>query len=264
MFFLGVDIGSSATKLIAIDENSNIAGRSVVQLGTGTSGVERAVAGFYESSGIRRDEIGRVTVTGYGRSQFTDADSQISEISCHARGMVFLKPSVRTIIDIGGQDIKVIKVNEKGTIQHFTMNDKCAAGTGRFLDVMSKVLDVPISEMGSLDKQADTVLAISNTCTVFAESEVISKLSSGNSIPNIVAGIHQSVARRVAGLAFRNGMETDIALSGGVALNSGMIRALEKELNHDIVIPDDPQLTGALGAALFAAENAAQTTQKEE
>jgi predicted CoA-substrate-specific enzyme activase len=254
MFFLGVDIGSSATKLIAIDKDCGVAGRSVVQLGTGTSGVERAVAQFYESSGIKRDEIAWITVTGYGRSQFSEANNQISEISCHAKGMVFLKPSVRTIIDIGGQDIKVIKVDARGGIQNFTMNDKCAAGTGRFLDVMSKVLDVPIGELGDYDAKADAVLTISNTCTVFAESEVISKLSSGNSIPNIVAGIHQSVARRVAGLAFRNGIEKEIALTGGVAQNSGMIRALEKELKCGIVIPADPQVAGALGAAIFAYE----------
>jgi predicted CoA-substrate-specific enzyme activase len=254
MFFLGVDIGSSATKLIAIDKDYNIAGRSVVQLGTGTVGVERAVQQFYESSGIRRDEIGWITVTGYGRSQFSEANNQVSEISCHARGMVFLKPSVRTIIDIGGQDIKVIKVDAKGGIQNFTMNDKCAAGTGRFIDVMSKVLDIPIGEMGDYDAKSDAALTISNTCTVFAESEVISKLSSGHSIPNIVAGIHQSVARRVAGLAFRNGMEKEIALTGGVARNSGMVRALNKELKDNIVIPDDQQVTGALGAAIFACE----------
>jgi predicted CoA-substrate-specific enzyme activase len=255
MVFLGVDIGSSATKLIAIDNEYKIAGRSVVQLGTGTAGVERAVQQFYESSGIKRDEIGWITVTGYGRSQFSEANNQISEISCHAKGMVFLQPSVRTIIDIGGQDIKVIKVvDARGGIQNFTMNDKCAAGTGRFLDVMSKVLDVPIGEMGSLDAQSDTILTISNTCTVFAESEVISKLSSGNSIPNIVAGIHQSVARRVTGLALRNGIEKEVALTGGVAQNSGMVRALNKELKYNIVIPEDPQVIGALGAAIFALE----------
>lgn len=252
MYYLGIDIGSSATKLIAINKNKEIIGRSVIQLGTGTAGVERAIAQFYKSTGLIRADISQLVVTGYGRVQFADADDQFSEISCHAKGINCLQPNVRTIIDIGGQDTKIIKIFENGAIQNFTMNDKCAAGTGRFLDVMSKVLDVDISEMGKQDALATEILPISNTCTVFAESEVISKLSAGHKIPNIIAGIHQSVARRVAGLAFRNGIEKQVALTGGVAQNSGIVRALERELNCELTIPKDPQITGALGAALFA------------
>lgn len=252
MYFMGVDIGSSATKLIAIDENRNIIGRAVVQLGAGTSGVEKALEDLYLSSGIEKDQIQMVIATGYGRLTFQGADDQISEISCHAKGINFILPSVRTLIDIGGQDTKVIQLNGKGKIQQFAMNDKCAAGTGRFLDVMSRVLDVGLSELGHVDAQAKEILPISNTCTVFAESEVISKLSSGNQIPDIVAGIHQSVARRVAGLVLRVGITPDVCLTGGVAQNSGIIRALETELKCRLVIPQDPQLTGALGAALLA------------
>lgn len=254
MVFLGIDIGSSATKLIAIDQNKKIVGRSVIQLGTGTSGVERAVTQFYESTGLKQSDISRIVATGYGRVQFTGADEQVSEISCHAKGIHFLCRDVRTIIDIGGQDTKVIRIGDKGIIQNFTMNDKCAAGTGRFLDVMSKVLDVEISRMGDVDSQAQQFLTISNTCTVFAESEVISKLSAGHTIPDIIAGIHESVARRVAGLAFRNGIEPEVALTGGVAQNSGIIRALERELKCKLKITEDPQVSGALGAALFALE----------
>ncbi|AOT71308.1 acyl-CoA dehydratase activase [Geosporobacter ferrireducens] len=255
MFFLGIDIGSSATKLVVIDKNKNIVGRSVVQLGTGTSGVENAVSNLYISHDFNPNDITGSVVTGYGRKQFRSADTEISEISCHAKGVSHLCPSVRTIIDIGGQDTKIIRIDEKGKIQDFTMNDKCAAGTGRFISVMSKVLDVDIADMGSIDKEATEIISISNTCAVFAESEVISKLSSGFSIPNIVAGIHQSVARRVAGLAYRNRIEPVLALTGGVAQNMGMIRALEQELNNQLIIPYEPQLTGALGAALFALEN---------
>ena len=255
MLFLGIDIGSSATKLVVIDENRDIVGRSVVQLGTGTSGVENAISNLYATHDFRPEDIMGSVVTGYGRKQFGSADTEISEISCHAKGVSHLCPSVRTIIDIGGQDTKVIRIDSNGKIQDFTMNDKCAAGTGRFISVMSKVLDVDIADMGFIDKKATEVISISNTCAVFAESEVISKLSSGCSIPNIVAGIHQSVARRVAGLAYRNRIEPDIALTGGVAQNTGMIRALEQELNDRLIIPCDPQLTGALGAALFALDH---------
>jgi predicted CoA-substrate-specific enzyme activase len=254
MLFLGIDIGSSATKLVVIDENKNIVGQSVVQLGTGTSGINSAVYNLYASNNFKSEDIMGSVVTGYGRKQFKGVETEVSEISCQAKGVNHLCPTVRTIIDIGGQDTKVIRINDKGKIQDFTMNDKCAAGTGRFISVMSKLLDIDIDCMGLIDKKSTETISISNTCAVFAESEVISKLSSGVSIPNIIAGIHQSVARRVAGLAHRNIIVPDVALTGGVAQNTGMIRALEQELDNQLIIPQDPQLTGALGAALFALE----------
>jgi len=252
MYFLGIDIGSSSTKLIAIDEGKNIVGRTVVQLGTGTNGVSRALNMFYTDTGLKRDDIVMVVATGYGRLTFSSADYQISEISCHAKGVHHVLPDVRTIIDIGGQDTKVIHNNDTGGIQHFVMNDKCAAGTGRFLDVMSKVLDLTLTQLGEVDAKAEHILPISNTCAVFAESEVISKLAEGHPIPDILAGIHQSVSKRVAGLVRNIGVHPDVALTGGVAQNSGIIRSLEKELKCNLRIPIDPQITGALGAALFA------------
>ncbi len=260
MYYLGIDIGSSATKLIAIDDNEKIIGRSVIQLGTGTSGVPAAVKAFYENSGLKSSDIAYTVATGYGRQNFVQADAEVSEISCHARGIHHLLPDVRTIIDIGGQDTKAIQISSRGTIQQFSMNDKCAAGTGRFLDVMSKVLDVGLDKLGEVDAQHTEISPISNTCTVFAESEVISKLSSGTPIPNVLSGIHQAVARRVAGLTLRNGIKTDVALTGGVAQNKGIIRALEQELNCTLIIPPDPQITGALGAALIAREKYLQQT----
>lgn len=254
MYYLGIDIGSSATKLIAVDEQGAVAGRSVVQLGTGTSGVGEAVEALYRSSGLRREEIALSVATGYGRMTCTEAQLQLSELTCHARGVYHLQPQVRTIIDIGGQDTKVIHIGPRGSIREFAMNDKCAAGTGRFLDVMSRVLNIELSQLGAVDAQAGEVLPISNTCTVFAESEVISKLSAGSPIPDVLAGIHQAVAKRVAGLAYRVGVEPQVCLTGGVARNSGIIRALERELKCDLLVPQDPQLTGALGAALLARE----------
>lgn len=261
MYFLGIDIGSSATKLIAIDEEKIIVGRSVVQLGTGTSGVPAAIEALFLNSGLKAEDIAMTVATGYGRQTCAQADTEVSEISCHAKGIHHLLPNVRTIIDIGGQDTKAIQISPKGSIQQFAMNDKCAAGTGRFLDVMSKVLDVGLDRLGEVDAQHTEISPISNTCTVFAESEVISKLSAGTPIPDVLAGIHQAVAKRVAGLVLRNGIIPEIALTGGVAQNAGIIRALSEELKCTLCIPDDPQITGALGAALIAREKYLKQTE---
>jgi len=252
--FLGVDIGSASTKIIAIDSDTNIVAKSVVQQGTGTIGIDKALNDIYGNYNIKKDECANIVATGYGRLTFESASLQMSEITCHAKGIKKILPNVHTIIDIGGQDSKAIHINDSGIIQQFVMNDKCAAGTGRFLEVMSRILGLDISELGPVSETAQQVLSISSTCTVFAESEVISRLSEGKSIPDIIAGIHQSVAKRVAGLTLRVGLNEDVTLTGGVAKNIGIISALEKELKVKLVIPPEPQITGALGAALIAFE----------
>lgn len=183
------------------------------------------------------------------------ADKQISEISCHAKGIYFLHPEARTIIDIGGQDAKAIRLDAKGNIGQFVMNDKCAAGTGRFVDVMSRVLEIPLSEMGNVHFKATEWAFVSSTCTVFAESEVISLLSQGVSRENIVAGVHQSVASKACSLVYRVGVNDDIVMCGGVAQNPGAVDAIRKQLNKPVIVAQNPQVTGALGAALFAYEN---------
>lgn len=254
MHFLGVDIGSSATKMVALDEADNVVAKSVVPLGTGTAGVEKALQQLYTETDLRPKDCSYTVATGYGRLTFEAADFQMSEITCHAKGIKRLVPAVHTIIDIGGQDSKAIQLDDRGVIAQFVMNDKCAAGTGRFLEVMSKVLDLDISQLGTVDAQATEILPISNTCTVFAESEVISQLSSGKPIPNILAGIHQAVAKRVVGLVLRIGLKDTVVLTGGVAKNGGIVRALEEELKIKLTIPPEPQLTGALGAATIARE----------
>ena len=182
------------------------------------------------------------------------ADEQVSELSCHARGIHFLLPQVRTIIDIGGQDAKAIQINERGQLVAFQMNDKCAAGTGRFLDVMAKVLNVGIDQLGPLSLQSKHPVSISNTCTVFAESEVISQLSSNVPMEDIAAGIHNSVAKRVAGMAMRLGRPTTLAMSGGVALNVGVVSAMERERGCPVQVHPMCQLAGAIGAAVLAGE----------
>jgi len=254
MHFLGIDIGSSATKVVAVDDNGNIVAQSAALLGAGTRGVDDALSQLYKNSGLKQSDCKNIIATGYGRMNFEKASEQLSEIICHAKGVKKMLPSVRTIIDIGGQDSKAIQISDKGTIGQFAMNDKCAAGTGRFLDVMCRVVGIPIEEMGEVGKSAAKVLDISNTCAVFAESEVISKLAEGSAIPDLIAGIHTSVARRIAGLVMRIGVVPETALTGGVAKNDGIKEALSKELGVELLVPPNPQFTGALGAALFALE----------
>ena len=252
MLTLGLDIGSTSCKAVVLRDGSKILAETVIPLGTGTVGARQAFDGALAEAGIGFEAIGRTCVTGYGRFTFKEANEQKSELSCHAKGMHFVYPDARTIIDIGGQDVKVLSLGKNGALANFVMNDKCAAGTGRFLDVMARVLNVKVEELGDLDAQAQEVVSISSTCTVFAESEVISKLSSNVRIPDLTAGIHASVAKRVAGLVFRAGLVEKVAMSGGVALNKGVVRALKKELKTDILVHPDCQLTGALGAALYA------------
>ncbi len=254
MLTMGIDIGSTACKGIILEDGNKIVARAVVSLGTGTKGPKKVFEDALAVNCLTREDIQRIMVTGYGRFTFDDTDSQKSELSCHAKGVAFLLPSARTIIDIGGQDIKVLRVKAKGILENFVMNDKCAAGTGKFLDVMAGVINVKTEELGNIGAEATEEVSISNTCTVFAESEVISKLSANVRIENLVAGIHRSVAKRVAVIAYRNGIVKDVAMSGGVALNKGVVSALGQELKTEILVHADCQLAGALGAALFAWE----------
>lgn len=254
MYVLGIDIGSTACKGVVMDENKNIVASAVIPSGTGTSGPRKLEAELTAACGIEKSEFSKIVATGYGRQQYEGADKQPSELSCHTKGVVFLIPGVRTIIDIGGQDAKAIKLNAKGKMDNFVMNDKCAAGTGRFLDVMAKVLETEISNLEKLDAAAEDPVSISNTCTVFAESEVISHLSANVSKEDIVAGLHNSVAKRVASLAKRIGIQDEVVMVGGVARNGGVVRAMGEALGKKVVVPQQAQLTGAIGAALTALE----------
>lgn len=252
MYTMGLDIGSTASKGVILKDGKEIVALATISSGTGTTGPARVVAELYEKSDLTRDDIEKVVVTGYGRMKYSDADKQISELSCHARGVNFVAPGTKTIIDIGGQDAKVLKLDDNGRLLNFLMNDKCAAGTGRFLDVMAKIVEVDVSDLGSISKKSENEVSISSTCTVFAESEVISHLSAEVKIEDVVAGIHTSVANRVSSLARRVGIQDTVAMVGGVAKNSGVVRAMEKAIGTKVVVPEIPQLTGALGAALYA------------
>lgn len=260
MLTMGVDIGSASSKVVILKDGREILAEVVVPVGTGTSGPTRALQQALSMAGVERSAINKVVVTGYGRMTYEGADEQVSEITCHAKGVHHLVPDTRTIIDIGGQDAKVIKLDAHGYVSNFVMNEKCAAGTGRFLEVMARVLEVAVSGLAELGEQAENVVPISSTCTVFAESEVISQLSAGQKSADVVAGIHQSVARRVAGLVGRVGITPTVVITGGVAQNSGVVQALEKELKVSITVAPKSQLTGALGAALIAFESAAKNS----
>lgn len=256
IYTLGIDIGSTASKCVMLRDGKEIVSKSLISVGAGTSGPQRAIAEVLESAGMTREQMAYVLATGYGRNSLEGiADHQMSELSCHAKGASFLFPDVHTVIDIGGQDVKVLQV-ENGVMTNFVMNDKCAAGTGRFLDVMARVLEVKVEELGDLAAKSTKDVAISSTCTVFAESEVISQLSKGTDKIDIIAGIHRSVASRVIGLANRVGVVKDVVMTGGVAQNYGVREALEEGLGVEIKTSPLAQYNGALGAALYAYKKA--------
>lgn len=261
-YYAGVDIGSLTVKVVIVDDTSKIIGSKVRRTGfTGKETAGEMRKQLLDGANISLEQVGATVATGYGRLTFP-ADREVSEISCQAKGIVHLFPEARTIIDIGGQDSKVIRVAKNGRIIDFTMNDKCAAGTGRFLEVMAHALEVEVEDIGKLALSATEVCPISSTCTVFAESEVISHIAQGASKPSILAGICESVAERVYSMAKRVDPEPAILLTGGVALNEGVVKAVSKSFGTDIVVPPSPQITAALGAALAARDISKQEVNR--
>lgn len=261
--YAGIDIGSTYIKVALVDDEGRSFATSVCP--TGSSFGKNALAAFDQllrDEGLARADIAYLIATGYGRKLFRDGDDTVSEISANARGAVYEGRKfglVRTIINIGGQDSKVILLNEDGMVSNFGMNDKCAAGTGKFLEMASRSLSVEIDEMAALHLDWEgTPATISSTCTVFAESEIVSKLSAGHSRNEIAAGVHFSVAKRIARLANRVGIQDLVMLDGGAALNRGVAEALRIELMREVFVPEHPQLVTAIGAALLARERASE------
>ncbi len=254
MYFAGIDIGSTMTKVVLADRQG-----SVVSVFKGPTGPEhRRLAGevmrnALDSAGVDLKDVRYVVSTGYGRVNVPFADRQITELTCHARGVFSLFPDVRTAIDIGGQDAKAMKIRS-GKLLGFAMNDKCAAGTGRFLEIMAATLGISLEEMGRLALRANGKAVMSNLCTIFAQQEVISSLSDGVPVEDILSGLYEALVSRVAALARRLRIEPDVVLTGGVAKNPGIVKAMAEALSCEIKVPEDPILTGALGAALLAAE----------
>lgn len=252
----GVDVGSTQTKAVIIDVDRRIVARALIDTG---ANVMQAAQNAFENAlldcGIDRDSVEYVIGTGYGRYKVTFGDRQVTEISCHGRGAAYMFPGTATVIDMGGQDSKAIRVSEDGEIIDFCMNDKCAAGTGRFLGAAAKALGLPLSELGPTALKSRKPVKISTTCTVFAEAEVLSWRAKGKSIEDILWGVHKSIAFRSFGLLRRVGLVDQITFTGGVAKNTGMVKAMEELLGRTLNVSDDSHYMGALGAALFAMDH---------
>jgi predicted CoA-substrate-specific enzyme activase len=252
----GVDVGSTQTKAVIINEHKEIASRALTD--TGANVIRAAETAFEEAlrdGDLREEEVEYVVGTGYGRYKVTFGNTQVTEISCHGRGAVHMFPRTRTVVDMGGQDTKAIRVSATGEIVDFCMNDKCAAGTGRFLGAASSALDIPLPELGPTALQGERAVKISTTCTVFAESEVLSWLGKGKKIEDILLGVHKSIATRSAGLLRRVGIEEEVTFTGGVAKNVAMIETLNERLGVAVNVSEDSHFVGALGAALFALDH---------
>jgi len=252
----GVDVGSTQTKAVIINEGLEIVGRSLIDTGANVvQAAEKAYLNALNDSGRREEEVVYVIGTGYGRYKVTFGDTQVTEISCHGRGAVHMFPDTRTVLDMGGQDTKAIAVSETGEIVDFCMNDKCAAGTGRFLGAASMALDIPLDELGATALKSEKPVKISTTCTVFAESEVLSWLGKGKKIEDILLGVHKSISSRSISLLRRVGLNQQITFTGGVAKNVGMVEVLNENIGKELNVSNESHFMGALGAALFAMDH---------
>ena len=254
MITLGIDVGSITTKA-ALFIDGALHSHKIIFTGYNVKeAAARLREALFSEAKIEAAQSIKMVATGYGRNSVEFAHKTVTEITCHARGAVFLHPGIRGVIDIGGQDSKAIAIDFNGKVTEFSMNDKCAAGTGRFLEVMARAMDADLETFACLGENAETSAKISNVCTVFAESEVISLISKGMERKNIVAGINESVASRVCSMVERLGLIEPIMMTGGVARNKGVVSAIEKKLGQALIISELSQITGAIGAALFAEE----------
>jgi (R)-2-hydroxyacyl-CoA dehydratese activating ATPase len=253
----GVDVGSTQTKAVIVDAAGTIVARVLIPTGANVSRAgERAFVEACQQAGLAREAIGAVIGTGYGRYKVTFGDAQITEITCHARGAHSLFPATRTVIDMGGQDTKAIKVAPDGSVLDFSMNDKCAAGTGRFLSAAADVTGVGLDEIGPLSLQAQAPVRLTSVCTVFVESDIMSYLAQRKRVEDVLGGVHKAIATRTMSLVRRVGVEPEITFTGGVSRNVGMVHALEEVLGAPLNVSADGHFMGALGAALFALERA--------
>ena len=256
-YVMGVDLGSTTAKTAILDADGTLVGSSIVQMGAVSRAAARAATDHaLQAAGIDERAIARTVSTGYGRRLVERADRHFTEITCHARGAASLWPGVRLVIDIGGQDSKVIAVDENGFVESFAMNDRCASGTGRFFEVLCRALEVDIDDVAELALQGSPDLEVSSMCATFAETEVISLLAGGASTQDIAASVHRAVAARTLGLVAQVGKRTPVAMTGGVAKNAAAVQCLSDALGLPVDVPREPQLAGAYGAALLALDDA--------
>ena len=257
IYAAGIDVGSTQTKAIIINDKLEIVGRSLIDTGAKvTRAAENSFAEALLTAGLRREHVVYVVGTGYGRYKVAFGDTQITEISCHAKGASYLFPGTRTVIDMGGQDAKGIKVGEAGDVKDFVMNDKCAAGTGRFLANAAEALGLPLDDIGEISLKAKNPVRLTTVCTVFVESDIMSYLAQGKKVEDILGGVHSAIAARTISLVRRVGIEAEVTFTGGVSRNIGMVRALEEKLGMKLNVSPDAHFVGALGAGIFALERA--------
>ena len=257
MLVAGVDVGSTQTKAVIMDGQRRVLGRSLIDTGgIITAAAENAFQLAVADAGVERSDVAYVVGTGYGRYKVTFGDTQVTEISCHARGGQYLFPKTRTVLDIGGQDTKAIKIGPEGQVLDFCMNDKCAAGTGRFLGAAAMALDIPLGELGPLALLAKNAVKITTTCTVFAETEIINWLARGKKVEDVLMGVHQAIATRSISLLRRVGVEDEVTFTGGVTRNNAMVKILEEMLETHLNVSEEAHYMGAIGASLFALEKA--------
>ena len=250
MFVIGLDIGSTTTKAAVLNDKKEILSYEIIPTGANMVEAERQVFNtVLEKANLERNQIANIVSSGYGRERSRYAKSQITEIKAMAIGAEYLFPGVKTLIDVGGQDNKAIKI-KGGKVQDFKLNDKCAAGTGRFLELISKVLEIPIEEMSNVAKKARNFSSLSKTCAVFAQTEVINLLSQGSTASEIIQGSYEFIAKRVLSMATSLRIEQPIVLSGGVAKSESLVKMFNKISNLKVKVPDEPQLLGAIGSAI--------------
>jgi predicted CoA-substrate-specific enzyme activase len=260
----GVDVGSTQTKAVVLDSTPKILGRALIDTGARlTEAAEEAFAIALGEAGIERSDIASVIGTGYGRYRVDFGDTQVTEISCHARGAVFLFPKTVSVLDVGGQDTKAIRVGDQGQVLDFCMNDKCSAGTGRFLGAASQALELPLGELGPLALTAKSPVKMTTTCTVFAESEILGWLALGRKVEDILLGVHTAIASRSISLLRRTGIEPEITFTGGVSRNTAMVRLLEDMTETPINVSEESHYCGAIGAALYALDRALTETSAD-
>ena len=248
----GIDIGSLSTDAVILSGENILSFSIVPTLSSSEAAAVRAYEAALEQAHLTRADVTRIISTGYGRTSIDFADKAITEITCHALGARRLFPEAHSVIDIGGQDSKVIRLSQDGRVEDFSMNDKCAAGTGRFLEVMARSLDTDLDSLGPLSSLSKREVRISSTCTVFAESEVVALVAKGLPKEDIIRGLHQSVAERIYGMVVRLRAQPPYVMTGGVAKNSGVVAAIEQRLETRVLLPHEPQIVGALGAAIIA------------
>jgi predicted CoA-substrate-specific enzyme activase len=252
----GIDIGSTTTKVVFLKFNRKVAAMSIGPTGFAPEdAVLREIQNCYSQTGLTEVDVAYWVATGYGRELIKFADEQVTEITCHGKSAHTFVPEARGVIDMGGQDSKAISLDKTGRVVDFAMNDRCAAGTGKFLEVTARTMGISPEEMGRLSLQSTKEVAVSGVCTVFAEAEVISLVSKGVAAVDILAGINRAVVRRVQGLLRRAQVRPPYVMTGGVAKNIGVVRAFEELLQTKLLIPEEPQLVGALGAAYIALDS---------